>query len=77
MEDTKEADPSLINTDDVTQMTNCHGDAGHGGKIQAVAQTQCNIQFMTKDWDVEIWNHVLVHVLDKDAMDANVTNMTN
>ena len=56
------------------EMANPHGDTGRGSKTQAIAQTQHNIFPTTEDWDAEILNHMLVHVLDKDMMDANVTN---
>ena len=74
MEETKEADPSLIEMDNVREMTNPHGDMGCGGKTQTTMQTQCNILSMTKDWDVNVLNHVLVQVLEKDAMDPIATN---
>lgn len=29
---------------------------------------------MSKEWDLEILNHMFVHVLDKDTLDAKATN---
>ena len=72
MEETKEADPSIINVDNVMESANSCGDAGHGGKRQAITQTQRNILSTTENWDAEILNCVLVHVLDEHMMEANV-----
>ena len=74
VEENKEADPSLVDVDNVTKMANPHGDMGHGGNTQAVFQSQHNAMDTTEDWDVGVLNHVLSQVLDKDAMDADVTN---
>ena len=73
-EESKEADPSLVDTGDSEEMADPHGDAGVGGIMQAIAQTQCNDTDKTQDWDTEVWNHALVHVLDKEKLDANATN---
>ena len=43
MEETKEADPSLINMDNEMEMANPHGDVGHGSEMWAVVQTQHNV----------------------------------
>ena len=68
MEETKEADPSLIDTAD------SHGVLGHGSVAQAVTQSQCNDADTTQDWDSEVLNHELVHVHNKDKLGAYATN---
>ena len=68
MEETKKADPSLIDAENVMEMANPHGDMGHGGNVQAIVQTQCN------DWDANVLNYVLVQVLVKHMMDTNATD---
>ena len=74
MEESKEADPDLVDTGDMAEMVNPQVDMGHGGVMQAVTQTQCNNSDTTQDWDTEVLNHALVHVLDKDKMNGDVTN---
>ena len=56
------------------EMANPHGDTGCGGEAQAFVQSQCNVLSMTQDWDTEVLNHVLVHILDKGEMNADSTN---
>ena len=50
-----------------------HGDTGHGGVKQAVTQIQ-HSDDDAQDWDAEVLNHALVHVLDKDQVEARVTD---
>ena len=47
---------------------------GHGSVAQAIIQTQCNDADTTQDWDLEVLNHVLVQVLDKDQLGTNATD---
>ena len=47
---------------------------GRGGITQAVTLTQCNDTDKTQDWDTEVLNHVLVHVLDKDKLGTDATD---
>ena len=74
VEESKEADLSLVNIENVTEMADHCGDAGCGGKTQAVTQSQCCVSSMTWDWDAEVLDHVLAHVLDKDGISADTTN---
>ena len=78
MEESKEADPSLIDTDDVVEMADPHGDVGRGGKTQTALQSQHNVSSKTEGWETEVSNCVSVHVLSKDKMSADATvNPTN
>ena len=72
MEESKILDPNLIDTGDSGKTTNPHGDAGSSGITQAVAQSQCG-NCVNQDWDSEVLNHVLVHVLNKDMVNADAT----
>ena len=66
-------DPNLADTGDIGETTNPHGDAGQGGIMQAVTQTQHGDDDV-QDWDTEVLNHVLAHILNKDKVDVSVTD---
>ena len=61
-----------MDTGDSGEMTNPHGDTGRGGVMQAVTQSQCGNN--TQNWDLEVSNHALVCILDKNKVDANATD---
>ena len=64
VEESKEADPSLVDTSNVMEMANPHGDMGHGGHAQAVTQSQHNVLSTTQDWGCRSFeSHVGTHVL--------------
>ena len=50
-----------------------HGDASHENVAHTIAHIQRNDDDI-QDWDAEVLNHMLGNVLDKDQVDANVTN---
>ena len=47
---------------------NPHGDASRGNVAHAVMQIQRSDNDI-QDWDAEVLNHVLVHVLNKEQVD--------
>ena len=61
-----------MDTSDSDETTNPHGDMGHGGVAQAITKSQRGDD-NTQNWESEVLNHALVHVLDKDKVDANKT----
>ena len=73
VEESKVPDPNLVDTGDSGETTNLHCDTGRGGISQAVTQSQRSTN-NAQDWDLEILNHALVHILDKDKVDTNATN---
>ena len=52
---------------------NPHGEMGRSGITQAVTQIQCGDD-NAQDWDAEVLSHALVHVLNKDQVEASTTN---
>ena len=72
VEESKAPDPNLVDTSDIGETTNPHGDAGRGSVTQAVTQSQRGDNNM-QNWDLEVLNHVLVHILDKDKVNTNAT----
>ena len=73
MEESKIPDPNLADTGNIGETTNPHGDAGRGSIAQVVTQTQRSDDDF-QDWDTEVLNHVLVHVLNKDKVDVSASN---
>ena len=71
-EESKEADPSLVDMENVMETTNHNGDVGHDGKTQAIGQSQRNVSSTTWDWDAEFLDCVLAHVLNKDRINADL-----
>ena len=49
---------------------NPHGEMGCDGTMQAITQTQRDADD-AQDWDAEVLNQMLVHVLDKDQVEAS------
>ena len=72
VEESKLPDPSLVDAGD-RGGNDPHGDTGRGGITQAVMQTQRNDND-ARDCNAEILNHILVHILDKEQVDASATN---
>ena len=72
VEESKMPDPILVDTG-VSGGNNPHGDAGCGNVAQAVSDIQRGDDD-SQDWDTMVLNHELVNILDKDRVDANVTN---
>ena len=65
-------DPILVDTG-VSGGNDPHGDASRGGVAQAISDIQRGDDD-SQDWDTIVLNHVLVYVLDKDWVDASVTD---
>ena len=42
--------------------------------MQAIIQSQLNDAGTTQDWDSDFLNDTLVYILDKDKLDADVTD---
>ena len=74
MEESKVPNPSLIDSGNGGETADPHGDAGCGSIAQGVTQTQRSDDDQNQDWDKEVLNHTLTHILDKDKLDANATN---
>ena len=51
-----------------------HGDASRADVTQDVSDIQHGGDDDAHDWNFEILNHVLVKILNKEWVDANVTN---
>ena len=50
-----------------------HGETGHGSVTQPITQIQRGDDD-AQDWDAEVLNHALVHVLDKDQVEASASD---
>ena len=72
VEESKVPDPSTVDAS-VSGGNNLHGDPGCGSVAQAITQIQRGDDD-TQDWDAEVLNHVLAHVLDKNPDEAGATN---
>ena len=72
VEESKVPDPSMVDASD-SGRNDPHGDASRGDITQAVTQTQHGDDDI-QDWDAKALSHVLVHVLDKDQVEASATN---
>ena len=72
VEESKLPDPSLVDAGD-SGGNDPHGEIGCGGVMQAATQFQHGDDD-DQDWDAEVLNHVLVHILDKDQVEASATN---
>ena len=72
MEESKVPDPSMVDAAD-SGKNNPHCEMSRGNVMQAVTQFQHGIND-DQDWDAEVLNHVLVHVLDKDQAEASTTD---
>ena len=72
MEKSKVPDPSVVDASD-SGRNNPHGEMSHGDVTQAVTQFQCSDDD-DQDWDALVLNHVLVHVLDKDQVEASAAD---
>ena len=48
---------------------NPHGETGRSGVTQAITQIQ-HSDDDAQDWDAEVLNHTLVHVLDNDQVEV-------
>ena len=72
MEESKVPDPSMVDAG-VCGGNNPHGDLSCGGVTQAITQIQRGDDD-TQDWDAEVLNYVLAHVLDKDTVEVGATD---
>ena len=72
VEESKVPDPDLVDTSDIGG-NNPHGNMGCSDVMQAITQTQRG-DTDAQDWDAEVLNRVLVHVLNKEQVDACATN---
>ena len=72
VEKSKLPDPSPVDTGD-SGRNNSHCEMGRIGVMQAVAQIWHGDND-AQDWDAEFLNHVLVHILNNDQVEASATN---
>ena len=72
VDESKAPDPNVVDTGD-SGGNIIHGDASRSGVAQPIAQSQRG-NADDQDWNAEILNHVLVHVLDKEQVHAGATN---
>ena len=72
MEDSKVLDPSTVDAGD-SSGNNPHCETSRGNVMQAITQFQHGNED-DQDWDAEVLNYVLVHVLDKDQVEASAAD---
>ena len=72
VDESKMPDPIVADTGN-SGGNNPHGDASRVNATRAVSDIQCG-KDDAQDWNVEILNHVLVNILDKEQVDANATD---
>ena len=72
VEESKVPDPSMVDAGD-SGGNNPHGDVSCGDVMQVVTQIQRGDNDI-QDWDAEVLNHMLVHVLEKDQVEASATD---
>ena len=72
VEESKVLDSSMVDANDSGE-NDPHGEMSRGNVAQAVTQFQRGDDD-DQDWDAVVLNHVLVHVLDKDQVEASATD---
>ena len=71
VEESKVLDPSVVDAGD-SGRNDPHGETSCDDVTQAITQFQCSDDD-GRDWDAEVLNHALVHVLDKGQVEASAT----
>ena len=73
VEESKMPETTVVDAGD-SGGNNPHGDASRANVTRDVLDVQCSGDDDAPDWNVEILNHVLVNILDKEQVNADATD---